>query len=69
MQLLLYFYDYCADNYSVIFRFICAEGTFLRSFGSWGSGDGEFKGMEGVAVTPTGNILVCDRENHRVQVF
>jgi len=54
----------------VLHVFFCStEGTFLRSFGSWGSGDGEFKGMEGVAVTPNGNILVCDRENHRVQVF
>ena len=26
-------------------------------------------GLEGVAVMTNGNILVCDRENHRVQVF
>lgn len=45
------------------------DGNFLRSFGSWGSGDAEFKGLEGVAVMKSGSILVCDRENHRVQVF
>lgn len=45
------------------------DGSFLRSFGSWGSGDAEFKGLEGVAIMSNGNILVCDRENHRVQVF
>lgn len=46
------------------------DGSFLRAFGSWGSGDAEFKGLEGVAIMPmNGNILVCDRENHRIQVF
>lgn len=45
------------------------DGQFLRAFGCWGSGDGEFKGLEGVAVMSNGNILVCDRENHRIQVF
>jgi NHL repeat len=45
------------------------DGTFLRAFGCWGSGDAEFKGLEGVAVMSNGNILVCDRENHRIQVF
>lgn len=45
------------------------DGSFLRAFGSWGSGDAEFKGLEGVAIMSNGNILVCDRENHRVQVF
>jgi len=42
------------------------DGTFLRYFGSYGSGDGEFKGMEGVAVSPSGTIIIADRENHRV---
>lgn len=45
------------------------DSTFLRAFGCWGCGDGEFKGLEGIAVMSNGNILVCDRENHRVQVF
>lgn len=45
------------------------DGSFLRAFGSWGSGDAEFKGLEGVAIMNNGSILVCDRENHRVQVF
>lgn len=43
--------------------------SFLRAFGSWGSGEAEFKGLEGVAIMSNGNILVCDRENHRVQIF
>lgn len=43
--------------------------AILKNFGQWGSGEGEFKGLEGVAISSTGNILVCDRENHRIQVF
>lgn len=41
----------------------------LQAFGSWGSSEGEFKGLEGIAISSTGNILVCDRENHRIQIF
>lgn len=40
-----------------------------QSIGTWGSAEGEFKGVEGVAVDWNNNILVCDRENHRIQVF
>ena len=56
----------CGNNRIQMFQ---EDGTFLRAFGCWGSQDGEFKGLEGVAVMPNGNILVCDRENHRVQIF
>lgn len=43
--------------------------THTKSIGTWGSADGEFKGIEGVAVDTNYNVLVCDRENHRIQVF
>ena len=33
------------------------------------TGEGQFKAMEGIAVSTDGHIIVCDRENHRVQVF
>ena len=46
------------------------EGIFIKAIGTWGSAEGEFKGIEGVAVdSASNNILVCDRENHRIQVF
>jgi uncharacterized protein YjiK len=45
------------------------DGTFLRSFGRWGQNDGEFKGLEGIAVNSAGHILIADRENHRIQIF
>src|SRR6266851_5649141 len=44
------------------------NGTFLRKFGSFGSGDGQFNGPFGVAVEGS-KVFVVDRFNNRVQVF
>ena len=41
----------------------------LRRWGSIGMGPGQFDGPCGVAITSGGDIVVCDRSNHRVQVF
>ena len=46
-----------------------ASGKRLRSFGSCGSGQGQFQRAVGVAVDPEGNILVADNANHRIQKF
>ena len=46
-----------------------ASGKKLRSFGSHGSGQGQFDLAVGVAVDPEGNILVADNKNHRIQKF
>ena len=44
-------------------------GEKLRSFGSRGSGQGQFNAPRGVAVDDNGNILVVDRDNHHIQKF
>jgi tripartite motif-containing protein 2/3/tripartite motif-containing protein 71 len=44
-------------------------GDKLRSFGSKGSGNGQFNGPCGVAVDDDGNILVADAGNIRIQKF
>jgi DNA-binding beta-propeller fold protein YncE len=50
-------------------------GTFLAAFGksggdgTSGTGNGEFDRVIGVAVDPTGNIVVADATNNRVQVL
>ncbi len=41
----------------------------LLSFGTRGSGEGQFQGPLGIAVDNQGNILVADRDNHRIQKF
>lgn len=45
------------------------DGTILRTFGTKGSGPGQFEQPDGVAVDGKGNIIVADTGNHRVQVF
>ena len=44
-------------------------GKKLRSFGSYGTGQGYFSGTHGVAVDDDGNILVTDYCNYRIQKF
>ena len=44
-------------------------GDKLRSFGSKGSGHGQFNGSRGVAVDDNGNILVVDLYNNCIQKF
>ena len=45
------------------------SGEKLRSFGTHGSGQGQFNHPYGVAVDGEGNILVADCYNHRIQKF
>ena len=42
------------------------SGEKLRSFGCKGNGPRQFNTPCGVAITPTGDILVCDSNNHRI---
>ena len=53
---------YCVSIFS-------STGEKLRSFGSYGSGHGQFKIPCGVAVDDDSNILVADEKNHRIQIF
>ena len=42
---------------------------FLRSLGTRGEGDGEFKTVHGIAVDGEGKVSVAVYANHRIQVF
>ena len=61
---------YVSDGYgnSCIHRFT-PDGEHVSSFGSPGSGPGQFRVPHSVRVAKDGRIYVCDRENNRVQVF
>ena len=61
---------YVADGYgnSSVHRF-SAEGDYISSFGSPGSGPGQFRVPHSIRVSNDGRVYVADRENHRVQVF
>ena len=45
------------------------SGKKLRSFGTYGSGEGQFMNPRGVAIDNEGNILVADWMNYRIQKF
>ncbi len=61
---------YVADGYgnSSVHRF-SPEGDNISSFGSPGSGPGQFRVPHSIRVSNDGRVYVADRENHRVQVF
>lgn len=61
---------FVADGYgnSSVHRF-SADGSYMASFGSPGSGPGEFLVPHSIRVSNDGRIYVADRENNRVQVF
>jgi len=53
---------------SVVRKFTPA-GTFITQWGGLGSGDGQFREVQGIAVDSAGNVYVADTDNHRVQTF
>ncbi|HEY1782147.1 MAG TPA: 6-bladed beta-propeller [Roseiarcus sp.] len=61
---------YVADGYgnARVHRF-SREGQWIASFGEVGHGPGQFMTPHSVIVDRADRVLVCDRENDRVQVF
>ena len=45
------------------------DGEFITKLGSFGIGNGQFKGPFGVAIDASGNVYVGDIGNGRIQVF
>lgn len=45
------------------------DGTYLFSWGSEGTGPGEFHEPHGIWVRDSGEVMVVDRENDRIQFF
>ena len=45
------------------------EGKFLYNVGSKGTGDGQLKYPIGLAIDKFNNLIICDKENGRLQIF
>src|ERR1700730_9547892 len=61
---------FITDGYgnSQVHRFSSA-GQLISSWGSPGTGPGEFSTPHDLAFTNNGEVVVCDRENNRIQLF
>ena len=61
---------FVADGYfnARVHRF-SPDGELRRSWGEPGSGPGQFRLPHGIAIDRQGRVLVCDRENDRIQIF
>ena len=44
-------------------------GVFIKSWGSTGTGDGQFADVHSIAVDAAGNVYAADAGNKRIQVF
>jgi DNA-binding beta-propeller fold protein YncE len=55
-------------NYTGVIKFD-SNGNVITQWGSYGSGNGQFVGSGGIAISSTGNVYVTDGENNRVQMF
>jgi hypothetical protein len=61
---------YISDGYAnARVHHYSAAGDLLHSWGEPGTGPGQFHLVHSVAVAPDGTVLVCDRENDRIQLF
>ena len=47
---------------------LAPDGTWLKEYGSYGSGDGQFNTVHSIAAG-YGHVYVADRANRRIQVF
>jgi len=61
---------YVSDGYgnSRVMKFD-RNGKFLKSWGRYGTGPGEFNLPHSVVVDQRGNVYVGDRENKRIEIF
>jgi DNA-binding beta-propeller fold protein YncE len=46
-----------------------ADGKFIKSWGSFGFGTGQFRGPHSLALDSKGRLFVADRGNRRLQIF
>jgi len=60
---------YVSDNSNNRVQKFDSDGNYLTEWGSYGTGDGEFRSLRGLAVDSSGNVYVVDWNNVRVQKF
>ena len=46
-----------------------SDSTFIQSFGTRGDKNGQFLHPTGIAIDGNGNLIIADRDNHRIQIM
>ena len=59
----------CISDYSNGCLHLMYNGAYIQTLGAPGTGPGQLSYPRGVAFTDTGDLIVCDVNNHRVQIF
>jgi tripartite motif-containing protein 71 len=62
-------YLYTLDRDGARVQVFDKNGTFIKKWGSEGTGDGQFDLPYGVDIDSQGNVWVADRNNARIQKF
>ncbi len=60
---------YVTDTRNQRIQYFSATGAFLGTWGSLGSGDGQFNRPQGIALAADGTVYVADWGNHNIQRF
>ena len=60
---------YVVEQYGHMICMLTTEGECIGTFGTFGSGIGQFDHPNDVKISPDGRVYVADKQNHRVQVF
>lgn len=60
---------FVADSSNHRMQIFDNTGVYLRTFGCYGQGEGQFDCLAGIAVNGLGQIIIADRYNHRIQIF
>jgi DNA-binding beta-propeller fold protein YncE len=60
---------YIADTNNCRIQVFDTKGNFLAKWGTYGAGDMDLIYPQGVAVSSSGEIYVCDTYNHRIKVY
>lgn len=64
-----YGYVYISDRLDNNIKKFTSDGILVSTFGSAGTGDGQFSQVYRIAIDLNDNIYAIDKENHRVQKF